>query len=128
LANVNDELHQMETELQEKMKRNREIISLLHQNQMETNAEETFERIKLAAQNKTLLSAKDWNDLYSVVDGQWPAFKEEVCQHVSPLTDQRQRVCYLRKAGFSARQIEDVTDISHSTVWRIVAQCEGWIV
>ena len=128
LANVNDELHQMETELQEKMKRNREIISLLHQNQMETNAEETFERIKLAAQNKTLLSAKDWNDLYSVVDGQWPAFKEEVCQHVSPLTDQRKRVCYLRKAGFSARQIEDVTDISHSTVWRIVAQCEGWIV
>lgn len=127
LANANEDLLQMKAELQEKMKRNREIISLLHQNQLETNAEEIFGRIKMAAQDKNELSAKDWNDLYSVVDGQWPAFKEEICQHLSPLTDSRRRVCYLKKAGFSAREIEDITDISHSTIWRIVAQCEDWI-
>lgn len=127
LANANDELLQMKAELQEKVKRNRQIISLLHQNQLETNAEEIFERIKMTAQNKNKLSAKDWNDLYSVVDGQWPAFKEEICQHLSPLTNHRKRVCYLKKAGFSAREIEDITDISHSTIWRIIAQCEDWI-
>ncbi|MBQ7239760.1 MAG: hypothetical protein IJS20_13325 [Bacteroidales bacterium] len=124
LKRVSNELKENEKLLEEKNKRNNEIISLLHQNQLETNSEDIIKKLKEAAANCSTLSIQEWNNLYQAVDNLWPDFKEEVHLKLKPLSSERKNVCYLKKAGFTTTQIMALTNASRTTVWRLIKQLE----
>ena len=127
LVNVNDNLRKTEEELREKSELNKNILRQMRQNQLGNNTEGILQKLKEAAKGKLNLTDQDWDELYRSVDDKWPSFSEQVYQMKS-FNEERKKVCYLWKSGFKTSEIQHQTNLSRSTIWRIVAQCEGWIV
>ena len=75
IANVNDyggkkseineeELKAKERELNEKMNQNKTFIKLLHQSELENNAEDVIEAIRQSSTGKKNMTSADWKQLY----------------------------------------------------------------
>ncbi len=119
LARVSAELQENEKRLEEKSLMNKNVINLLHQVQFELNAEEYLKDLKDSASGKRKLSPKEWNRFYKAIDSIWPDFNEQMCAEDKEITEDRKRVLYLNLAGFSNAQIQNLTGLSRTTVWRI---------
>ena len=119
LARVSAELQENEKRLEEKSLMNKNVINLLHQMQFEQNAEEYLKDLKDSASGKRKLSPKEWNRFYKAIDSIWPDFNEQMCAEDKEITEDRKRVLYLNLAGFSNAQIQNLTGLSRTTVWRI---------
>ena len=47
-------------------------------------------------------------------------------QELGTFTEQQMQVCYLMRIGLSKTQIQNMTNLSRSTVWRWVNKC-NWV-
>lgn len=72
------------------------------------------------------MSHDEWQQFYQVVDQQYPDFKKKLLAHLGTFTEKQMQFCYLLRMGFSKPEIENITDLTHVTVWRWEKKFE-WI-
>ncbi len=51
---------------------------------------------------------------------------EKMVHHLDHFTEQQKQTCYLISIGLTNGQIENLTNIPHTTVWRLVKQL-SWV-
>ena len=133
LQMVNEELSEYdralkdkEHELTEKIEQNKAVISMLHQSELEENAEDVIHDIRQSSSGKKEMTSADWKKLYQAVDQLYPTFKDTLLRELGTFTDQQMQVCYLIKIGLSKPQIQNITNLSRATIWRWVKKYD-WI-
>lgn len=114
---LNKTIEQRERQLEERKEQNRRLVNLLHQAELEEKAEDVIESIRQAAVGKKNMSNADWKRLYKAVDELYPELRENLMAQGS-LTEQQVQVCYLMRIGLPAAQIQNITELSRTTVWR----------
>lgn len=123
---LQEELKTKECILKEKIEQNKTIVSLMHQTEFEVNAEEIIRSLKKSGDGIRQMTEKEWNQLYAAVDRLWPDFKKLMCDTLGTVTDEQRQVCYLMRAGFNKTEIQNMTGLSRTTVWRWTKKYE-WI-
>ena len=121
-----DEIKHKEQLLEEKLEENKRFIALLHKSELEERAEDVIEAISQASYGKHRMSKSDWQRFFHAVDELQPDLTERLARHLGKFTEQQQQVCYLLSIGLTNKQIENLTDIPHVTVWRWVKKME-WV-
>lgn len=118
LSEYDTALRAKEQQLAEKIDQNETVIKLLHQSEMEEDAEEVINTIRQCAIGKRRMTTYDWKQLYHAVDLQWPTLKSRMIKELGTFTEQQMQVCYLMRIGLSKSQIQGVTNLSRTTIWR----------
>lgn len=133
LMNVGEELQRneqlladMKKRLADKMKQSETLMQMLQQAEMEDAAGDVVAAVRKSAEGKKKLSAGEWRQLISAVNSLHPDFKDLLLQRNEGLTEQQVQVCYLMRIGLTGPQINNVVDISRTTVWRWT-QAYRWI-
>ena len=141
LSNVNNELQRVnaelsqseealkdrEQQLSEKMEQNKTVIKLLHQSELEVEAEDVIYAIRQSSTGKKNMTSADWKQFYHAVDELYPSFKERLLAKLGNFTEQQMQVCYLMRIGLSKPQIQNMTNLSRVTVWRWVKKFD-WVL
>lgn len=120
------EIVKLSTELQRVSDNNKAVISMLHQSELEENAENVIHDIRQSSSGKKEMTSAEWKKLYQAVDQLYPTFKETLLKELGTFTDQQMQVCYLIKIGLSKPQIQNITNLSRATIWRWVKKYD-WI-
>ena len=115
-----------EQQLAEREEQNKAIIKLMHKTELEGTAEEVIEAIRQASTGKKEMTAAEWKQLYYAVDALYPSFKDKLVKELGNYTEQQQQVCYLMRIGLSKPEIQNMTNLSRSTVWRWVKKYD-WV-
>ena len=102
--------------LNDKMKQSGQLMQMLHK--AEDSASDVVEAVRKSAEGKKKLSATDWQQLYSAVNSLYPDFKDSLMSRDGNLSEQLMQMCYLMRIGLTGPQINNVVDISRTTVWR----------
>ncbi len=126
LKRTSDKVKAKELQLAEKTEQNKAVISLLHQSILEENAEDVIHDIKQSSFGKKDLTPADWKKIYQAVDQLYPTFKDQLLKELDTFTDQQMQVCYLIRIGLSNPQIQKITNLSRTTIWRWMKKYE-WI-
>lgn len=133
LQRINAELSENETALKEKeqllskkISQNKAFLDLLHQSELEGKAEDVINAIRKSSVGRKNMKSADWKRLCSAVDQLYPDFKDQLLNEQGTFTEQQMRVCYLMKIGLSNTQIQNMTDLSRTTVWRLVKKY-SWV-
>lgn len=133
LQRINAELSENETALKEKeqllskkISQNKAFLDLLHQSELEGKAEDVINAIRKSSVGRKNMKSADWKRLCSAVDQLYPDFKDQLLNELGTFTEQQMRVCYLMKIGLSNTQIQNMTDLSRTTVWRLVKKY-SWV-
>lgn len=133
LQRINAELSENETALKEKeqllskkISQNKAFLDLLHQSELEGKAEDVINAIRKSSVGRKNMNSADWKRLCSAVDQLYPDFKDQLLNELGTFTEQQMRVCYLMKIGLSNTQIQNMTDLSRTTVWRLVKKY-SWV-
>ena len=124
-AEVKERMAQIETELrnnERKLEIKELAIKTLRNAHPMGNAEETIKMLRGKARQKMTLTSNDWAQLYAACDSQWPELKKQVDSNVKSKVEDRKKICYMKRAGFSILQIEAQTGISRSTIHRFLEQ------
>lgn len=66
------------------------------------------------------MKQSDWIRLYQAVDSLYPNFRVDFVKKLRKFSEQQKQVCYLIRIGLTNTQIENITNLSHATVWRWV--------
>ena len=109
-----------EQQLTEQTEQNKAVIRMLHQWELEGKAEDVVQTVRQTSIGKGEMTAADWKKLYQAVDELYPTFKDRLLQELGTFTEQQMQVCYLMRIGLSKTQIQNMTNLSRSTVWRWV--------
>ena len=104
--------------LNDKMKQSEQLMQMLHKAELEDSASDVVEAVRKSAEGKKKLSATDWQQLYSAVNSLYPDFKDSLMSRDGNLSEQQMQMCYLMRIGLTGPQINNVVDISRTTVWR----------
>jgi tetratricopeptide (TPR) repeat protein len=67
-----------------------------------------------------------WKTLYTIVDGQDPAFSRKVRDHVKPFNDEKVKYCYLMRYGLKSPQIKTIMNTKSSTHYRRMEEL-NWV-
>ena len=118
LLESEESLKEKEQQLSEKMDQNKTFIKLLHQSELENNAEDVIEAIRQSSTGKKSMTSADWKQLYQAVDELYPLFRDRLLNELGDFTEQQIQVCYLMRIGLSKPQIQNITNLSRVTVWR----------
>lgn len=121
------ELILKEQQLSDRIEQNKIFMNLLHQSEMEENAQDVISDIRKSAIGRKNMTILDWKRLYHAVDELYPHFKSELLNELGHFTEQQMQVCYLIRIGLSNPQIQNITNLSRATVWRWVKKYE-WIL
>lgn len=113
-------------QLTEQAEQNKRVIKMLHQSELEGKAEDVVQAVRESALGKGDMTAADWKKLYQAVDELYPSFKDRLLQELGTFTEQQMQVCYLMRIGLSNRQIQNMTNLPRSTVWRWVKKYD-WV-
>ena len=113
-------------QLTEQAEQNKRVIKMLHQSELEGKAEDVVQTIRQSSIGKEEMTAADWKKLYQAVDELYPSFKDRLLQELGTFTEQQMQVCYLMRIGLSKMQIQNMTNLSRSTVWRWVKKYD-WV-
>ena len=113
-------------QLTEQAEQNKRVIKMLHQSELEGKAEDVVQAVRDSALGKGDMTAADWKKLYQAVDELYPSFKDRLLQELGTFTQQQMQVCYLMRIGLSNRQIQNMTNLPRSTVWRWVKKYD-WV-
>jgi len=113
-------------QLTEQAEQNKRVIKMLHQSELEGKAEDVVQAVRDSAIGKGDMTAADWKKLYQAVDELYPSFKDRLLQELGTFTEQQMQVCYLMRIGLSNRQIQNMTNLPRSTVWRWVKKYD-WV-
>ena len=120
------EIVKLSEELQYTTNKNKAVISMLHQSELEENAEDVIHNIRQSSSGQKEMTSADWKKLYQAVDQLYPTFKDTLLNKLGTFTDQQMQVCYLIKIGLSKPQIQSITNLSRATIWRWVKKYD-WI-
>lgn len=120
-------LKDKERQLSEKIEQNKTFIKLLHQSDLEGNAEDIILSIKQSANGKKELKSADWKQIYQAIDELYPTFKDRLLQELGAFTEQQMQVCYLMRIGLTKPQIQNMTNLSRVTIWRWIKKYE-WVL
>ena len=60
----------------------------------------------------------EWRELYRAVDELYPDFKNQLFANLGKFTEQQMQVCYLIRIGLDKPEIQNLTSLSRTTVWR----------
>ena len=101
-----------------KMKQSEQLMQMLHKAELEDSASDVVEAVRKSAEGKKKLSATEWQQLYSAVNSLYPDFKDSLVSRDGNLSEQQMQMCYLMRIGLTGPQINNVVDISRTTVWR----------
>lgn len=104
--------------LNDKMKQSEQLMHMLHKAELEDSASDVVEAVRKSAEGKKKLSATEWQQLYSAVNSLYPDFKDSLVSRDGNLSEQQMQMCYLMRIGLTGPQINNVVDISRTTVWR----------
>lgn len=115
-----------EQQLTEKMEQNKTFIKMLHHSEMEGKAEDVIQAVRQASTGKREMTPADWKQLYQAVDEVCPSFKDSLLKELGTFTEQQMQVCYLMRIGLSKSEIQNMTNLSRSTVWRWVKKYD-WV-
>ena len=115
-----------EQQLTEKMEQNKTFIKMLHHSEMEGKAEDVIQAVRQASTGKREMTPADWKQLYQPVDEMCPSFKDSLLKELGTFTEQQMQVCYLMRIGLSKPEIQNMTNLSRSTVWRWVKKYD-WV-
>lgn len=133
LQEVYDETHRYKEELstnerllEEKIEENKRIVSLINRTKLQEQSSEIIDNIKKAAVGRHVMSELEWKRLYKAVDEIRPDLMEKMVHHLDHFTEQQKQTCYLISIGLTNGQIENLTNIPHTTVWRLVKQL-SWV-
>lgn len=118
LSESEEALKEKEQQLSEKMDQNKTFIKLLHQSELEINAEDVIEAIRQSSTGKKNMTSADWKQLYQAVDELYPLFRDRLLNELGDFTEQQMQVCYLMRIGLAKPQIQNITNLSRVTVWR----------
>ena len=113
-------------QLTEQAEQNKRVIKMLHQSELEGKAEDVVQAVRDSALGKGDMTTADWKKLYQAVDELYPSFKDRLLQELGTFTQQQMQVCYLMRIGLSNRQIQNMTNLPRSTVWRWVKKYD-WV-
>ena len=95
-----------EQQLTEQTERNKAVIRMLHQWELEGKAEDVVQTVRQTSIGKGEMTAADWKKLYQAVDELYPTFKDRLLQELGTFTEQQMQVCYLMRIGLSKTQIQ----------------------
>ncbi len=129
LKDKDKELEVNKKALEENERQKQDLIRTSNQIKLEESAEEIIQKIQLTSEGKYNMQPKDWRQLYAAIDELYPDFCEEIYQKLGKCKKTDKQIVYLLKIGLSNRQIENITDVSHVTVWRNVNKIKnafGW--
>lgn len=104
--------------LEERLEQNKQLVRLLHQTELESNADDVVRAVKQGANGKHKLTETDWKQLVAAVDELYPTFNDMLVQRLGKFTEQQLRVCYLMRIGLTNSQIQNVMGLPKVTVWR----------
>ena len=104
--------------LNDKMKQSEQLMQMLHKAELEDSASDVVEAVRKSAEGKKKLSATEWQQLYSAVNSLYPDFKDSLVSRDGNLSEQQMQMCYLMRIGLTGPLINNVVDISRTTVWR----------
>ena len=104
--------------LNDKMKQSEQLMQMLHKAELEDSASDVVEAVRKSAEGKKKLSATEWQQLYSAVNSLYPEFNDSLVSRDGNLSEQQMQMCYLMRIGLTGPQINNVVDISRTTVWR----------
>lgn len=111
----------------ERLKQQNETYDrLLHQVELQSKSSDIFYSLQQASNGLHKMSHDEWQQFYQVVDQQYPDFKKKLLAHLGTFTEKQMQFCYLLRMGFSKPEIENITDLTHVTVWRWEKKFE-WI-
>lgn len=127
LSQTLEELDLKKKELEERIEQTSDIMRMLHRSELTTTAEDVVNSIRAASEGKYNMNPSDWLRLYQAVDSLYPNFGDELVKKLKKFNEQQKQVCYLIRIGLTNTQIENVTDLSHATVWRWVKRYGGLI-
>ena len=122
-----EELHEKERLLGEKINQNKSIIKLIHQSEFERKAEDVISDIRQFSEGIRSMSAADWTTFYNAVNKLYPYFSEMLTRKLGRIDEQELQVCYLLRIGLTNAQIQNLTGLSRTTVWRWTKKLD-WIL
>lgn len=126
IENYKVELREKEHLLEEKISQNKTFIKLLHQTELEGSAKDIVSAVRLASEGRHSMSDEDWKMLLRAVDEMYPSFNDTLVRRIGKVDRQELRVCYLIRIGLTNPQIQNITGLPRTTVWRWVKKYE-WI-
>ena len=127
LSEYEETLKEREQQLSEKMEQNKTVIKLLHQSELEVEAEDVIYAIRQSSTGKKNMTSADWKQFYHAVDELYPSFRDRLLKKLGNFTEQQMQVCYLMRIGLSKPQIQNMTNLSRVTVWRWVKKFD-WVL
>lgn len=123
LSEEEDRLREM---VREKQEQNKTILQFLHQSELEGKAEDVIQAVRQSSTGKRDMTSAEWKQLYHAVDELYPSFRDRLLRELGTFTEQQMQVCYLMRIGLSKPQIQNMTNLSRSTVWRWVNKYD-WV-
>ena len=126
LKRLSEEEDRLREKIKEKQEQNKTILQFLHQSELEGKAEDVIQAVKQSSTGKRNMTSADWKQLYQAVDELYPSFRDSLLQELGTFTEQQMQVCYLMRIGLSKPEIQNMTNLSRSTVWRWVKKYD-WV-
>ena len=120
------ELKEKERLLEEKIAQNKSFMKLLHQTEMEGNARDIVNAVRMASEGKHTMSDADWKMLLHAIDELYPTFNDTLIRKLGKIDRQELRVCCLIRIGLTNPQIQNIMNLPRTTVWRWVRKYD-WI-
>lgn len=120
------DLKKANEKIEEKTRQSQTLMKMLHRSEMASKAEDIIQSVRDAAKGKRRLDEENWKELYKAVDELYPQFNETLVERLGKFSEQQMQVAYLMRIGLNNPQINNVTDISRSTIWRWT-NALGWI-
>lgn len=120
-------LKEKEALLEEKIQQNKSYLRLLHQTEIEGSAKDIVSAVRRASQGQYRMEEDDWQALLHAIDELYPTFNDTLSRKLGRIDRQELRVCYLIRIGLSNPQIQNITGLPRTTVWRWVKKNE-WIL
>ena len=126
LKRLSEEEDRLRDMVREKQEQNKTILQFLHQSELEGKAEDVIQAVRQSSSGKRDMTSADWKQLYQAVDELYPSFKDRLSKELGSFTEQQMQVCYLMRIGLTNPQIQNMTNLSRSTVWRWVQRYD-WV-
>lgn len=126
LKRLSEEEDRLRDMVREKQEQNKTILQFLHQSELEGKAEDVILAVRQSSTGKRDMTSAEWKQLYHAVDELYPSFRDRFLKELGTFTEQQMQVCYLMRIGLSKPQIQNMTNLSRSTVWRWVNKYD-WV-
>ena len=118
LSEFSDVLRAKELQLQKQTEQAKTFQNMLHQTKLESKASDVIAAIRNSSAGRCNFSSRDWKKLYKAVDEIYPDFRDVLVSRNGNFSELQIQVCYLMRIGLSNQNIQNITNLSRSTVWR----------